>query len=79
MPDILDLVAILFSVLDLTERYTFMASDYIGWFALIIFLGGIAFWLMVLAGLALGFCRGVVRLFVSAREVFAARRSAPAE
>jgi len=79
VPDFLDLLLLFFNVHDYCQEYLTMITDYAGWAAVLVFLGGLAFWAMLIFAAFVGVCRGIKRLYVSAREVFSSRRMRTAE
>lgn len=79
MPNFLDLLTLFFSVHDLSKEYLSMITDYAGWAAVLVFLGGLTFWAMIIFAAVVGLCRGVKRLYDSAVDVFRGRRFKPAE
>lgn len=67
--DFLDLLAAFFQVHDYTQEYLMLNSDLVGLAALLLFLGGIAFWALLLFAAVVGVCRGIKRLYDSAMDV----------
>ena len=74
MPTALDVLSLFFTVHDYTQEYLMLTSDLAAFAAILVFMGGIVFWLMLMFAAVLGLCRGVKRLYDSARDVFAGRR-----
>ncbi len=75
MPTALDLLFLIFEFDAIAkENIPVDNIDVIGWAAILLFLGGIAFWCILLFGAVVGFCRGVKRLYDSARDVISGRR-----
>lgn len=72
--DFLDLVSAFFTIHDYTSEIPMISTDLAAFVALLIFFGGIVFWLMILIAIVLGVGRGIVRLWHSAIEVISDRR-----
>jgi len=74
----LDLLTVLSGVHDLTLE-NLMIEDHAGFLAILLFLGGLIFWFGIILGAVVGVCRGIKRLWDSAREIISARRYETAE
>lgn len=72
--DFLDFLSAFFQVHDYTQEYLMLDSDLAGLAALLLFLGGIVFWLILIFAAVVGVCRGIKRLYDSARDVFSGQR-----
>lgn len=55
--DFLDLVEVFFAVTDYTQEYLFMDTDLALFAALLIFMGGIIFWVLMIVAFITGACR----------------------
>lgn len=69
---------VFFTIYEYTEG-TGVSSDLALGAAILIFVGGLIFWFMIACAAVMGVCRGMKRLYDSAREVLSRRRVHPAE